>query len=66
MSTRTDDTLMLTGTTEWCPDCEAEVVLVAPDLDDRDGAELACTVCGAAILRGLSAAPSDTRSSRIA
>lgn len=47
---QTADTLMLSGVVAYCPDCEVEAIFVPPDVDDRDPAEHACTLCGAALL----------------
>lgn len=46
----TADNLMRTGVLIYCADCEVDAIFVAPDLDDPDPAELACTRCAAAVL----------------
>jgi len=45
------DTLMLTGTVLYCPDCGDERIFVVPDCGDAgaDCGDYCCTDCGAAV-----------------
>lgn len=60
------DNLMRTGVLIHCPDCAVETIFVSPDLDDLDAAELACTLCGAAVLVDLCGPSGCERVSRAA
>ncbi|HET7326161.1 MAG TPA: hypothetical protein VFJ14_02630 [Nocardioidaceae bacterium] len=62
----TADNLMRTGVLIYCPDCEVDTIFVAPDLDDLDPAELACTLCAAAVLVDLCGPSSGDQVSRVA